>query len=140
MLHVRAIDRGVEQQLQVRLPPAEVIQYKIQHRRGALRVRHRQRQPDLLHDPTFTQLRLECHTTAQPCRPHDVHAHLTRSIAAQHGAVLTQNHLSLQSRRRHRAAHARHAATRNQEFRLKPNDRIQILCHNSEDVSVPALD
>ena len=47
----------------------------------------------------------------QSRRADDVHANLAGGVAAEHGAVLDKNHLGPEARRRERAAHARHAAT-----------------------------
>jgi hypothetical protein len=111
---------GVEPQPEIRLRPAELEEDDVGHRRGALRVAHRQFEPDFLDQAAFARLQLERPPGVQARRPDDVHADLAGGVAAEDRPILHQNHARAEPRGGHRAAHAGQAAAGHQQIAFLP--------------------
>src|SRR5690606_5088945 len=84
-------DGGVEHESQVGLISAFLIEYEIEHRSTPLWIADARFKPDFFDQSPFTGLGLSLNS-APAVGPHNVHADLTGGIAAQDGAILTENH------------------------------------------------
>ena len=115
VLHRRRVERGFEQQRDVRLADDLVVEQQVPHLPAALRVVDGVVEPELLEQAALAPSR----AAAMRVGAHDVHLHFARRVAAQPRPVLHQDHLRAVARRRHRRADARHPAAGHQHVGIQ---------------------
>jgi hypothetical protein len=113
-LGLGAEDAGVQQQLQVRLALAQVVERQVEQLPGPVRVAHGVLQADLLDQAAFAP----AGARAVHVGSHDVHADLAGGVAAQARAVLHQQHPSAVARCGQGGANPRHAPAGHQQIDL----------------------
>ncbi len=110
LLDVGGVERGVEQQRQIRLADALVVEQQVPQLPTALRVARRVVEPEFFQQTTFAPAR----PTGVAIGADDVHLDLARRIATQPRAVLHQHHPSSRAGRRHRRANTGQSAAGHQ--------------------------
>ena len=136
---------GVQQQSQIRFRSTFFIEYQVKHRSRPLRITNAVLQADFLNDapfPSFGDQFLSAIETAGAIRTNDVHPHLARRIATQHGPIVTKDHPRPATGRRQRARHAGRTATGNQDVafqfvNLKRHGNVD--CHKACSEGYPWL-
>ena len=112
-------DGGVEQQGQVRLAPAFVVEQQVHQRRRALGIVHGEVEADLLDEAALAQFIDEFRATVQAGGADDVHAHLAGGVAAEHGTILAEDDAGAKAGGGERAADTGDAATGDEQVALE---------------------
>ncbi len=119
VLHLGAVERGFEQQRDIRLAHHLVIEQQIPELPAALRIVGGIVEPEFLKQSGLPPSQASFVTTGA----HDVHLHFARGIAAQPRTILYQDHLGAMPRGGHRCADAGHAAARHEQVGLQVHQR-----------------